>query len=101
MKSYPGGLEDGIARNELISKDFFMNSREEFMKQFFAQSQPKLMERILQLLGAIHEDYAAIFKAFHQRNDAFKVREELYRPVESGFNALCHGDLWFNNLLFT
>lgn len=30
----------------------------------------------------------------------FEQKKNYYVPVKDGFNAICHGDAWFNNMLF-
>ena len=39
-------------------------------------------------------------KNMEEKGCILEQRDQLVAPVEGAFNVLCHGDPWFNNMLF-
>ena len=46
------------------------------------------------------QDFVGRFKRYLAKRDLPERMKEIFEPKEDGFNTLCHGDLWFNNILF-
>ena len=58
------------------------------------------MCRVLKASQESGQDFVGTFRRFHADKNAFEVRDAMYAPSENGFNTLCHGDCWFNNMMF-
>ncbi len=54
----------------------------------------------MQLLEEPGQDLVTAVKKFHNKHDLNSITLKLSKPDPDGFNTMCHGDLWFNNMLF-
>ncbi len=106
LNNYPGGITEGLDANEVIATSYLFEERPDddktiqdvrkMLGEQFQLNMIKTMDRIQEpgqdLVGAI--------KRFDKEHGILKHRDMLMVRDTSAFNTLCHGDAWFNNMLF-
>ncbi len=99
LTTYPGGVEVGMEENKVFLTDRVYANPVGNVKLIFetaAAGIPDMVE-IAQEPG---QDLVGIYKKFTSSKDAFGYYRDLCQTNKDGFNVICHGDLWFNNMLF-
>ncbi len=99
LKSYPNGLEEGRRKNEVFITDYMTAETASGAQVLFK----RLSDEIINTVGLIQEpgqDFVSIYQRFRDENDPYKFIQRLLRAKPDAFNVICHGDVWFNNMLF-
>lgn len=105
FNSFPGGIDHGLKEMELLVTDYFCANQDPFMKEVndsYLEESHISIERNLEKCRDEDEkiNFKEVYQKFRQDVEPFDMRNELYAPNPSDFNILCHGDVWFNNILF-
>ncbi len=103
LKNYPGGLKEGVEANEMMANDYLFANPHPLTKQAFTAMSDTMKSAMYDLIQNIEEpgqELLKSIKAFDEEYDLDETRARLYGPEEGQFNTLCHGDTWFNNMLF-
>ena len=103
LNSYPGGIEEGLKVNSVLATDYFCAEPEPIVQKMNQQFEWMINMNIKELLEAVQEpgqDFVGIWDRFNKKHNAMKMRDTIYSPSKDGFNVLCHGDTWFNNMFF-
>ena len=102
--TYPGGLEKGIKDHEVLTRDYFCADPEPFFKEMmdtFKDGFYTTFYDYLEWSSEPGQDFHNAMKKYIDENGCIvDMRDELYKPVPGAFNTLCHGDPWFNNMVF-
>ncbi len=99
IKSYPGGINEGLEKNRTFITDYIVASAAPGPLNF-RNASPGRIRSTLKFIEESGQDLSEIFWKSHEKDDITKRFKEAFSPNADGFNVLCHGDLWFNNLLF-
>ena len=101
--SFKGGVEEALQAQEVLATDYFCAKPDPEFKKIMNSFTDTNMSQMLMLIESFQEpgqDFVGQFKKFHEKNGVFTLRDKLFLPNENGFNTFCHGDTWFNNMLF-
>jgi len=105
FRSYPGGLSDGLRANATMARDFTFLEMNELGKKWWPNAEKVMEERTLECARILEDEWKAplerALKSFREEHAGFfSFMRKLVTPKESEFCTLCHGDSWFNNMLF-
>ncbi len=103
LKSYSGGVEEGLKCNELFVTDYLFINPSPTGKAVMQSVNSSMITSMQNLLSSVQEpgqDFVGAFMKAHEKEDVFTFRTKLYRPDTDGFKTVCHGDTHLNNLLF-
>lgn len=103
VHSFKGGVEEALKAQEVLATDYFCAKPDPEFKKILDSFIGENLKQMIMLIECFQEPGQNLvdqFKSFHEKNGIFALRDQLYTPSESGFNTLCHGDTWFNNMLF-
>eukprot|EP00095_Tigriopus_kingsejongensis_P009652 maker-scaffold440_size170678-snap-gene-0.27 protein:Tk09652 transcript:maker-scaffold440_size170678-snap-gene-0.27-mRNA-1 annotation:"juvenile hormone-inducible" len=101
LKAKHGSEAKIMAKESLIGRDFMFADPDEKMAVFSEAFDKGANEAILEILAYCGPKYKESFQRhLDQGVDPIKVRNHLCLSKEYKFNTLCHGDAWFNNMLF-
>ena len=88
----------------LLTRDYFMSDQEDQVIEMFQTFENGLTDGFFDLMEAAEEqgqNFANVLRDFHaNQKNVMRLRDEILRPKPNDFNTLCHGDFWFNNILF-
>ena len=71
------------------------------MKQSMTAANMRGFRDVLEICQEDSEqNFVGRFEALLEKKDLNERLKEIFQPKEKGFNTLCHGDVWFNNILF-
>jgi thiamine kinase-like enzyme len=88
----------------VIARDYIHSDPHEdftnFIKQWLQSDGPNPAYRIAENVQEPGQDLAGALKRFHEKHDVMTLNERACRYDPQGFNTMCHGDTWFNNMLF-
>ena len=93
----------GRKEEDFMTTDFFVGSPTPKLKEIFDKFKDPQIEGFYDLLSTVQEpgqDFVGSLKAKHKEEDIMDARDELCRPRDDEFNTFCHGDAWFNNMMF-
>jgi thiamine kinase-like enzyme len=89
---------------QVIARDYLHGDPHEdfikFVKQYLQSDGPNGYYRIAENVQEPGQDLAGALKRFHEKHDILSLHEKTFRCDPQGFNTMCHGDTWFNNMLF-
>ncbi len=99
LKNFPGGIKAGREAHEVFLTDYLHAKPSPGMVQLRKGMfhNIRLMVELIQEPG---QDLVGILDRFHRERDVFVHLSRLNSPNPEGFNVPCHGDLWYNNMLF-
>ena len=81
-----------FAQPDDMVKAFNENSKDQFLGTMIDH---------MEWSGEPGQNFHEGFKRYMEKNECIvQKRDNLYKPIPGGFNTLCHGDTWFNNMLF-
>ena len=103
FKSYPGGISEGIEKYKVVATDYAYGEPDpEFIKvkDNFAGESKKNIANVLEAVQVFGQDFAGAYQRFDEEHCTEEYISELVRCKYDTFKTLCHGDLWFNNMLF-
>ena len=103
LKSYPGGVRQGVDENTLMTRDYVFADPLPFTKGIIDSFDESLIPTSKSLLKSVQEpgqDFVGAMIRCHEQDNLFEMRNRLYSQDTKGFKTLCHGDPHLNNLLF-
>lgn len=93
-----------LEKEPIQARDFYGANPTDAMAVILDKFSDTLQKGVRETLLNIGDDghkYVSSFNRFTKDViDPFKLRDQLSGPDICKFNVLCHGDLWFNNMLF-
>ncbi len=103
LKSFTGEVEGGLEAEPVLTTDFFCDKKSDLIKEIFGKFKDQQVKQWLDMMGRCEEQGQGLKDILAKATADFDLtdkRDELYAPNPNGFNVLCHGDAWFNNMLF-
>jgi thiamine kinase-like enzyme len=88
----------------MISKDYIYSAPHKdltkFLHQVLQSDGPNTYYNIAKNVQEPGQELAGALKGFHEKHNILTQPQQhcCYDPEE--FNTMCHGDMWFNNMLF-
>ena len=99
LKNNSNGLKEEEDKIAIFTTDYLIlhpsPKTEGLMKQF-----TKEIVNTVCLIEEPGQDFVAIYERFQKKTDPYELLQMLYKPKSNAFNVICHGDVWFNNILF-
>ncbi len=90
--------------DSFLTRDFFLHDPlDEEVSITLKDMSKDLLELALVIMSVCEEEGQGIsdrLESWLETEDIFGMLSMLNGPNEKGFNTLCHGDAWFNNILF-
>lgn len=103
LNNYPGGVKEGLKKNEILTTDYSFVNQSELVKSAVDTVNETLFSGFAHLLDVVQEpgqDFVGALNRMHEKKNVFSFRKELYTAKEGEFNAICHGDTHLNNIMF-
>ena len=102
LKSF-GSIEKGLEKEEHLTRDYFIGAPVTEAKEMFSKFEDQMIESFFDVLESAQEpgqDFTGALMASHKKKNLMVQRDEFCRPNPKEFNTFCHGDCWFNNMMF-
>ncbi len=99
VKSHPGGIKGGRAANKIFLTDFVFAEPPQDVYNMMKSTTDKFLATV-KLVQEPGQNLDKIFEKFMSKVDPFAYFTKLSATNNDLFNVVCHGDLWFNNVLF-
>jgi thiamine kinase-like enzyme len=83
--------------------DYARSEPEEALTKFFEPFMAGPPTSFFQIAEDVQEPGQGLLEAmkkFHEKHNMMSMSNELNERNPNNFNTMCHGDMWFNNMLF-
>ena len=103
FNSHPEGIDKALEENQLVTTCVIILEPSDTLKKIYENFDAQDKEMKEDLLEAVQdegEDFVGIYRKFSEENVIKEYLGKMYSSKASSFNTLCHGDAWFNNMLF-
>ena len=103
FKSHPGGFSEAIQKHRLVSTDYAFGEPSEDFKKIISNFDVQGKNAAKDLIEAVQEpgqDLLGAFERWTTEVNPTDLQTELFACKFDTFKVLCHGDPWFNNMLF-
>ncbi|TRY72195.1 hypothetical protein TCAL_11970 [Tigriopus californicus] len=95
------GLDQIVEKEPIQAKDYMSDPKMAAIMEPFSAGMIQSFYNALSSSGPKGDKYLESYRQFsNEKIDPCKLRDQLTRPDVCRFNVLCHGDPWFNNILF-
>lgn len=100
-KNKHGSIDNLVEHEPIQAKDYMSDPTMAAIMEPFSHGMIESFLNALANSGPDGPKYVESYKRFSkERMEPTKLRDQLTRPDACRFNVLCHGDPWFNNILF-
>jgi thiamine kinase-like enzyme len=88
----------------MIARDYMASEAPEdwakYSQELIESDGPIMYYQLAEKAQEPGQDLAGALKMFHEKHNIMTQINELMRYDPQGFNTMCHGDMWFNNIMF-